>query len=284
MPTFRRAHPQADWRACRPDVPSCSAAPGSPPPGWSARASASSRTCCPADLPTAPGAQRRGRRHPRRRAGSGAETGSFISARHAAASRSAGPILSPPGTDEATPLPLVVALHWLGADHRTLTERQAGARPVPRAARDGGGRRSPSSAPDGGRGYWHPHDGEDAGAHGDRRAAAAPPGARLRHQPRVGLWLVDGRVRRTPARPASCGRRPPRSSRAARRCGATPTRRRRPASRTPDEYRDYSVFDSQDRAQPASRCASTSAPGDPFYRDVEEYVEGLPDGRPRHST
>ena len=97
-------------------------------------------------------------------------------------------LLLPPGTDEATPLPVVVALHGLGADHATLTGPEFGLDRYLAQHVEDGGRPFAIAAPDGGRGYWHPHDGDDAGAMVTRRAAADPRGARLRHQPASGSW------------------------------------------------------------------------------------------------
>ncbi len=72
-------------------------------------------------------------------------------------------LILPPGSTDAV-LPLVVALHWLGADHTTLTGPQLGLdRYLAQHVADGGLPLA-IAAPDGGRGYWHPHHADDAGA------------------------------------------------------------------------------------------------------------------------
>lgn len=72
-------------------------------------------------------------------------------------------LIRPPGVDDE-PLPLVVALHGLGADHTTLTGPDFGLDRFLAAYVGAGGTPFAIVAPDGGRSYWHPHDGEDSGA------------------------------------------------------------------------------------------------------------------------
>jgi len=72
-------------------------------------------------------------------------------------------LIRPPDAGDG-PLPLVVALHWLGADHATLTGPQLGLDRYLAAYVADGGTPFAIAAPDGGRSYWHPHQGEDAGA------------------------------------------------------------------------------------------------------------------------
>lgn len=67
-----------------------------------------------------------------------------------------------PSTDDAVSPPVVVALHGLGQDHRILA--QLGAPRLLAAHLRAGGAPFALVAPDGGTSYWHPHDGQDAGA------------------------------------------------------------------------------------------------------------------------
>ena len=72
-------------------------------------------------------------------------------------------LIRPPAVDDG-PLPLVVALHGLGADHSSLTLPQFGLDRFLAAYVNAGGPPFAIVAPDGGTSYWHPHGGEDAGA------------------------------------------------------------------------------------------------------------------------
>jgi S-formylglutathione hydrolase FrmB len=83
------------------------------------------------------------------------ETHPFVS-RARGGVRTTWSLLRPAGAGDD--LPVVVALHGLGQDHRLPAQLGAAAAlaaaPAPFAL----------VAPDGGRSYWHPHHGEDAGA------------------------------------------------------------------------------------------------------------------------
>lgn len=91
------------------------------------------------------------------------ETGSFAS-RHRGGATTGWALVRPPGAaGRRRDLPLVVALHGRGGDHRTILAElgvpqflaQAVARGVPPFA---------IASVDGGERYWHPHHGTDTGA------------------------------------------------------------------------------------------------------------------------
>ena len=118
--------------------------------------------------------------------------------------------------------------------------------------------------------------------HGHRRAAAERRrSTRLRHVAVRTDRLVDGRVRRAETR------RPPRPGAGVAVVACSPALWANPddasASGFADaaEYERYSVFHSQaDLAGIPVRVDIGT--GDPFYRDVQDYVDGFPNGRPRH--
>ena len=70
-------------------------------------------------------------------------------------------IAYPPGHRPGTPLPLIVALHPFGADHRRVLTRMS--LPQALALKVGGNPLPPMAiaAADGGRGYWNPHPGDN---------------------------------------------------------------------------------------------------------------------------
>ena len=171
------------------------------------------------------------------------ESGTFASA--ARGTEVGYEVIFPPG-DEDPLLPVVVALHWLGADAATLTSDRLGLdRYLAQHVADGG---APFviAAVDGGRGYWHPHDGDDAGAmvldeflpllqeRGGRRAGSAGSAGRWAGTARSG-W------------PASAG-----ADATSAVAVASPALWSDPDEASPDgfsdaaEYREYTVFDRQD--------------------------------------
>jgi len=181
-------------------------------------------------------------------------------------------LILPPGPP-TTALPVVVALHWLGADHETLTGPQLGLdRFLAQHVADGG---TPFAiaAPDGGRGYWHPHDGDDAGAmvtdellpilaeRGFSTASASFMGWSMGGY--GALRLAGLRGDSTPAVLAT-----------------SPALWEDAADASTDgfddegEYDRYSIFRSQDQLSGIPVRVDIGT-GDPFYPDVKKYVAGL---------
>ena len=185
-------------------------------------------------------------------------------------------LIRPPGVGDG-PLPLVVALHWLGADHRTLTGPQLGLdRYLAQHVHDG---RRPFAivAADGGRGYWHPHDDDDAGQM--VISELLPRAVRSGHSllpAAMGFlgWSMGGYGALRLAGIAGAG-------------GASAVVASSPALwadagdasgtgfSTAAEYEEYSVFDQQKtlNGMPVRVDVGT---GDPFYRDVQQYADGFP--------
>ena len=156
-----------------------------------------------------------------------------------------------------------------------------------------GCRRSRSPRSTAGRRYWHRRPGgEDAGAMVLDEFVPLLAKHGLAHRPGRPDGLVDGWVRRPPARRASSVRvAVPSWSPRARRSGRDGERPRDPGSATPRS--------TPSSASSATRTSSTGIPvridcgtGDPFYRATQSYVDGfprrltgparrLPAGRPR---
>jgi enterochelin esterase-like enzyme len=88
-----------------------------------------------------------------------AESGTFYS--RARRCRVGYTIAWPPGHQPGTPLPLIVALHPFGTDHRRVLAGMSLAQAL--ALRVDGGPLLPMAmaAADGGRGYWNPHPGDN---------------------------------------------------------------------------------------------------------------------------
>jgi enterochelin esterase-like enzyme len=199
------------------------------------------------------------------------ESGTFGSA---ARGREVGyEIVFPPGEDDPL-LPLVVALHWLGADAARLTSGQLGLdRFLAQHVADGG---APFviAAVDGGRGYWHPHDGDDAGAmvldelipllH-DRGHETA----------RVGWlgWSMGGygALRLAGLRGAAATSAVAVASPALWREAGESSR---DGFDDADDYRAYSAFGREDELDGIPVRIDIGR-GDPFYFEVEAYADGL---------
>ena len=182
-------------------------------------------------------------------------------------------IVFPPG-DEDPLLPVVVALHWLGADAATLTSDRLGLdRYLAQHVADGG---APFvvAAVDGGRGYWHPHEGDDAGA------MVLDEFLPLLHDKgletaRVGWlgWSMGGygALRLAGLRGAGA------TSAVA---VASPALWSDPGEASPEgfgdaaDYREYTLFDHQDDLAGIPLRIDVGR-GDPFYLEVQEYTEGL---------
>jgi predicted esterase len=194
-------------------------------------------------------------------------------------------LILPPGSDPegAAALPLVVALHWLGVDHRSLTGNELGLdRYLAQHVQDGGAPFA-IAGPDGGTGYWHPHDGDDAGA---MVTDELLPMLQQRgfDTTRIGLlgWSMGGygalrlaglRGREAMSAVVAC----------------SPALWSDPDDASPsgfsdaDEYEQYSVFHDQEQLA-GSPVRVDVGTGDAFYRDVQEYVEGFPDDADVTST
>jgi len=180
-----------------------------------------------------------------------------------------------PGNDKVAP-PLVVALHWLGADHATLTGPQLGLdRFLAQHVADGGAPFA-IAAPDGGRGYWHPHDGDDAGAMvlEELLPILAERGFPTDRTAFLG-WSMGGygALRLAASRGAA--------TTAVVAC--SPALWSDPGDASGDgfsdeaEYEKYSVFDDQGQLSAIPTRVDVGT-GDPFYRDVQDYVDGFPSG------
>jgi hypothetical protein len=191
-------------------------------------------------------------------------------------------LIRPPGVGDG-PLPLVVALHWLGADHATLTGPELGLDRYLAAYVAAGGTPYAIAAPDGGRSYWHPHDGEDAGAMviDELLPLLQERGYDTRT---VGLlgWSMGGYgvlrlagLRGAGATGAVVACSPALWSDA----GAASTE----GFANADEYVEFSVVGHQDDLDDIPVRVDIGT-GDPFYRDVEDYVAGFPDGSAVAST
>jgi pimeloyl-ACP methyl ester carboxylesterase len=190
-------------------------------------------------------------------------------------------LILPPGSDQAVS-PVVVALHALGDDHTALTGPRFGLdRFLAQHVADGG-RPFAIAAPDGGTGYWHPHEGDDAGAmvldellplleqRGYDTTATAFLG-----------WSMGGygalrlaAIRRT-------------STSAVVASSPAIWKDASDASSTgfsdEAEYEQYSVYD--DQAELAGIAVRIDVgTGDPFYRDVQDYVAAFPDSDDVAST
>lgn len=206
------------------------------------------------------------------------ETHTFVS-EHRLGAETSWCLMRPPGARGA--LPVVVALHGLGQDAGTLVGPSMGLPRYLAAAVADGVAPFAIAAADGGTSYWHPRpDGEDAGAMvvDELLPLLADQGLRAAPSDRIGLigWSmggygalrlagllgpgrVAGVVASSPAIWSDAG----------------------DASRSGfDDEAEYDRFTvvghQEDLAGIAVRVDCGT--GDPFYRDVEDYVAGFPDG------
>jgi pimeloyl-ACP methyl ester carboxylesterase len=184
-------------------------------------------------------------------------------------------LILPPGVSPRdSSLPLVVALHWLGADNTTLTGSELGLdRYLAAHAREGG---QPFAivAADGGSGYWHPHKGDDAGSMvlEELLPMVRNLGYDIGNISFLG-WSMGGygalrlaavRGDRTPAVVAS-------SPALWKDAGDASSSGFSDAH----EYDEYSVFHHQESLNEIPVRVDIGT-GDPFYRDVQKYVDDFP--------
>jgi enterochelin esterase-like enzyme len=204
------------------------------------------------------------------------QRGSFTSA-HRLGAEVGWCLVRPPGDHAA--LPLVLALHGLGQDHATLLGPELGLDRFLAAAVASGVPPFAIAAADGGTSYWHPRpDGEDAGAMLVEELLPRLPEPRP-HAGGMGLlgWSMGGYGALRLAGQLGSGR-------------ATAVVASSPAiwsdaddaSRSgfadAEEYEQYTVVGRQDELDGIAVRVDCGT-GDPFYRDVQDYVEGLPDDR-----
>ena len=201
------------------------------------------------------------------------ETGSFVSA-HRLGAGTGWCVIRPPGRHRR--LPVVVALHGLGEDHASLLGPAFGLDRYLAAAAGAGGAPSASAAADGGTSYWQPRpDGEDAGAMvvDELLPLLADRGLRT---DRLGLigWSMGGYgALRLGALLGPGGVRGVVASSPA--IWSDPDEASTSGFADRDEYEQYTVVGRQeDLAGIAVRVDCGT--GDPFYRDVEDYVAGFP--------
>ena len=191
-------------------------------------------------------------------------------------------ILRPPHAPRS--LPVVVALHGLGQDHATLTSPELGVDRYLAAAVAAGAPPFAIAAADGGTSYWHPRpSGEDAGAmvvdellplladHGLETGTIGLMGWSMGGYGALRLAGLLG-----PSRVAAV-------------VGSSPALWSDPADASPsgfdsaEEYERYSVMGRQADLDGIAVRVDVGT-GDPFYRDVQEYVDGFPPGADLTST
>jgi S-formylglutathione hydrolase FrmB len=209
------------------------------------------------------------------------ETGTFTSAARLGAT-TGWCLIKPPGDHKN--LPLVVALHGHGSDHTVLTTDDFGVDRYLAAAVADGVPPFAIAAADGGGSYWHPRpSGEDASAMvvDEFLPLLAKHGVTT---DRIGLmgWSMGGYGALRLARLLG-----PAEVRAV--VAASPAIWRDPDDASPngfgsrEEYERDSVMGRQDDLAgiPVRIDCGT---GDPFYREVQSYVAGFPDGADVTST
>jgi enterochelin esterase-like enzyme len=177
-----------------------------------------------------------------------------------------------------------VALHGLGANHATLTGPELGIDRFLAAYVEAGGTPFAIVAADGGRTYWHPRrDGEDASRMVTDELLPLAQDRGL-DTSRFGLigWSMGGygalglggllgpeRVSAIVASSPALWSDPDESS--------------RDGFEDADEYRQHSVFDSQEDLDGIPVRIDIGR-GDPFVFEVERYAEGLGAGHEFHRT
>lgn len=202
-------------------------------------------------------------------------SGSFVS-EHRLGAKTGWSLMLPPNA--TGPLPLVVALHGLGGDHTTLTGAEFGLDRYLAAAVADGVAPFAIAAVDGGTTYWHPRpSGEDAGAMVVDELLPMLAAHDVATE-RFGLlgWSMGGYGALRLA--GDLG-----SARVSAVVACSPAIWSDPEDASSsgfddaEEYSEYSVMGHQgdlDGIAVRVDCGT----GDPFYRDVEDYVAGFPDG------
>jgi S-formylglutathione hydrolase FrmB len=206
----------------------------------------------------------------------GYDHGSFVSSARLGAETS-WVLIRPPGHHEH--LPLVVALHGLGEDAQTLVGPSFGLDRYLAAAVADGVPPFAIAAADGGTSYWHLRpDGEDASAMITDELLPLMRDRGMRTD-RIGLmgWSMGGygALRLAgelgPKRVAAVVAASPA-------IWSDPDEASKSGFDSPEEYEKYSVIGRQDDLDgiPVRIDIGT---GDPFYRDVQDYVDRLEDVR-----
>ncbi len=199
-------------------------------------------------------------------------SGSFVSA-HRLGARTGWSVVRPP--DAPHRLPVVVALHGLHGDHATLLGPSFGLDRFLAAAVASGVPPFAIATVDGGTSYWHPRpDGEDAGAMVVDELLPLLAGQGLGTD-RIGLigWSMGGYgVLRL------AGLLGPDRVSAVVACApaiwSDPNAASRSGFDSAAEYARYSVIGHQDDLDGIAVRIDCGT-GDPFYRDVEDYVAGF---------
>ena len=208
-------------------------------------------------------------------------SGSFASA-HRLGAETGWSLIRPPGRAGRGALPLVVALHGLGEDHSTLVGPRFGLdRYLAAAVRDGVPPFAIATV-DGGTSYWHPRpDGEDASATvvDELIPLLAQQGVSTATFGLIG-WSMGGYGA---LRLAGSSSRVPVVVASSPALWTDPADASRSGFADASEYRAYTVVGHQadlDGVAVRVDCGT----GDPFYRDVQDYVAGFPDGAGVTST
>jgi enterochelin esterase-like enzyme len=208
------------------------------------------------------------------------QRGSFTST-HRLGAEVGWALLRPPGDPNAV-LPLVIALHGLGQDVDALLGPSMGIDRYLAAHVEAGGVPFAIAMADAGSTYYHPRpDGEDAGAmvmdellprlvqDVDRFVLPVPVSflgwsmggyGALRLAAEAGAGTVAAAVASSPA------------------IWSDPDDASRSGFDDAEEYEEYSVVGHQ-RDLDGIAVRVDCGTGDPFYRDVQDYVEGFPDDR-----
>ena len=208
-------------------------------------------------------------------------SGSFVS-EHRLGAETGWSLLRPPGRAGRGALPLVVALHGLGEDHATLVGPRFGLDRFLAAAVRRGVPPFAIATVDGGTSYWHRRaDGEDASAMvvDELLPVLAEQGVRTGTFGLIGWSMggygalhLAGSTSRVPVVVASSPA-----------LWTDPADASRSGFADEEEYRTYTVVGHQadlDGVDVRIDCGT----GDPFYRDVQDYVAGFPDGAGVTST